>query len=117
MTATNIYFSTDTPNFDRSYSAVTSNATGGSSGSLNSGTSVGVTSVRAADFLELRIMVYTTGTTKTNVTKKDVETFLELCKRWLHDNTGNRATTNDGQSSGQGLDFVISNDSIAAGIP
>ncbi len=87
MTALNLYFSTNTPDPDRPYVIATADSTGGSSGSLNMGYKVGTTSTRAADFFELRIMLYSTGTTSTNVTKKDVEMFLECAKRWLHDQT------------------------------
>jgi len=103
MTATNIYFSTTTPEFDRPYAAQTS---GGTAGSLNQGFEVGVTSERAADFLELRLMVYSTGTTKTNITKKDIKMFLELCQRWV-----------DAPVSQDGLDYVLSANSVAAAIP
>ena len=103
MTATNIYFSTTTPNMDRPYAAQTS---GGTAGKLNQGFEVGVTSERAADFLELRVMVYTTGTTKTNVTKRDIENFLELCKRWIN-----------APESQDSLDYVLQANSVAAPIP
>lgn len=103
MTATNIFFSTTTPNMDRPYAAQTS---GGTAGSLNQGFVSGTTSERAADFLELRVMVYTTGTTKTNVTKKDIEDFLDLCQRWVRDPVNTDS-----------LDYVLSANSVAAAIP
>lgn len=95
MTATNIFFSTNSPQADRPYTANNSNT----SGSLNMGNASDAT-----DYLELRVMVYTTGTTKTNVTKRDINNFLRLCERWLEDHY-------------QGLDYVLSANSIAAPIP
>lgn len=97
MTALNIYFSTNTPQEDRPYSAIAVDTTGGTAGSLNQGYDVGVTSVRAADTLELRIMLYTTGTTNAGLVKKDIMQFLELCKKWVRE---------QGQNA-NGLDAVI----------
>lgn len=109
MTATNLYFSTNSPNQDRPYSAVNS----GASGSLNQGFVVGTTEPTAADYLSLRIMAFSTTTTVTGISKRDILNFLDLCKRWVVDNTAavNAAAGTDvlGAGAGQGLDYVIAN--------
>lgn len=105
MSATNYYFSTNTPaGADRPYTAANSSA----SGSLNQGTS----SV-ATDFVELRIMtIESDGATKTGITKRDVENFLVLVRRWLHDQAG---TASD--DAGQGLDYLIGATGGTVGVP
>jgi hypothetical protein len=41
------------------------------------------TSTSGADFIELRMMQYTTGTTSTGLTRKDVLIALEVFERWI----------------------------------
>ncbi len=48
----------------------------------NSGTHSG-TSSTATDFIELRMMKYTTGTTATGLTRQDVMIALEVFERWI----------------------------------
>lgn len=86
MSAVSYYVSASVPSSaNQAYAAANS----ASAGKINMGTSS-----YASDPFELRI---TTGATNgpTSITKLNVETFLELVKRWLHD-----------QDSG--LDYVIS---------
>ncbi len=115
MTALNIYFSTNTPNFDRPKAIAAPNATGGASGSLNMGYSVGVTSTRAADFLELRAMLYSTGTTTTGITKQNILDFLDCAREWvLAGPIGFDATRTNGE--GFSLDDVIQSAITDAGV-
>ena len=98
MTALNIYVSTNNPDdLSKPTSAIAVDTTGGTSGYLNQGYDVGVTSVRAADFLELRIILYSTSTTSTALTKEKIILFLEQCAKWVL-STGGTA---------EGLDAVI----------
>jgi hypothetical protein len=107
MTATNVFFSTNAPgNMSVAYAA--NNA--GTSGALNQGNSD-----TAADYLSLRVQVYTTGTTSTNITKRDIINFLQQCERWVVDQTGLAATP--GGANGQGLDYTLKINSITGPIP
>jgi hypothetical protein len=98
MTALNIYFSTNTAEMNQPYTAIAVGTTGGTSGDQNQGYDVGVISTRAADYMELRIMQYSTGTTSTKITKREILKFLEMATKWV--------LLND-PSNANGLDAVI----------
>ncbi len=54
-------------------------------GILNKGGMHSGTSTSANDFIELRMMRYTTGTTETGVTRKDVINALHAFEKWVLD--------------------------------
>lgn len=102
MSAVNYFFSASaTGGADRAYTAANSPA----AGKLNQGTAT-----YSSDPFELRI---TTGATNgpASITKRDVENFLLLCQRWLHDQGGSST------DSGQGLDYLITATSGTVGVP
>lgn len=95
MSAVNYFVSASVPgSLARPYTANNSPA----AGSINMGNSS-----YASDPFELRI---TTGATNgpTTIYKKDVENFLVLVRRWLHDQDN-------------GLDYVILANSGTVGVP
>lgn len=103
MAAVSYYFSsTPVSGQDRPYTAANSPA----AGSLNMGTSS-----YASDAFELRITTGATNSGTYAITKKDVETFLDLIRRWLNDSGG------PGGNPGQGLDYLIKATSGTVGVP
>lgn len=104
MTQVNYFFSTNSVNGNLAYSAPGVAGAGSGTGTLNSGTST-----LSTDAFELRVSTGTTG--MLTPTKKDVEMFLELCKRWLHDEEGSPTI------SGSGLNGLLKANSATVGIP
>src|SRR5271165_5364728 len=102
MAAQLYYFSTNVPaGQDRPYTV----AGTGASGSLNQGTTA-TDLINTTDYIELRLKtILADGSTKTGITKRDVQNFLELAHRWLLDQTGLAASSSG--ANGQGLDYCI----------
>jgi hypothetical protein len=99
MAQVNYFFSTNMPgNENVAYTAPSVSGHGNATvGNLNS-----QTTTFASDAFELRVSTGTTG--YLTPTKRDVENFLEMCHRWLHD-------------SSQGLDALILANSGTVGVP
>lgn len=97
MAQVNYFFSANSPASLLPYSAPGVSGAGSGTGTLNSGTST-----LSTDAFEFRVSTGTTG--YLTPSKKDVETFLVLISRWLHDPMN-------------GLDALIKANSGTVGVP